>query len=138
MSDLILQALEFGVLGLCAITLVLVWRIINSEQNRENAPRKSILHAAYFFMMFSFTLALINGYVQLQQPITNDGAEEIQAQLQSELRQREDQLLQIRSAANPILNARSNILDRLPSGSERDTLMDLIESLRTVLNEDGG
>lgn len=50
MTDFVLRALEFGVLGLCAITLLLVWRIIKTEQGREGQPRQGILQACYVFM----------------------------------------------------------------------------------------
>jgi hypothetical protein len=136
MTDFALKALEFGVLGLCAITLLMVWRIISAEQGREGSPRNGILQAAYFFMAFSISLALINGYVQLQEPAGDADSTADVMELQARLRQREDQLLQIRSAAGPILNARTNILDRLPPGPARDTLQDLVESLRTVLSDE--
>ena len=32
MTDFALKALEFGVLGLCAITLILVWRVLQAEK----------------------------------------------------------------------------------------------------------
>ena len=136
MSDFVLQALEFGVLGLCAVTLLMVWKIIHTEQGRDGNPRNSILRAAYSFMFFSFTLAILNGYVQIQEPEGRIESSEEIANLQATLRDREDQLLRIRSAASPILNARSNILSRLPEGAARDTLRDLVESLRAVLSED--
>jgi hypothetical protein len=63
--NLFLKALEFGVIGLCLITLVIVWKIIKSEQIREAEPRKAILSAAYTFMVFSITLVVINTYIQL-------------------------------------------------------------------------
>jgi hypothetical protein len=133
MTDFILKALEFGVLGLCAITLLLVWRILQKEQNREGFPRKGILQASYIFMGFCFALAVLNGYVQLKErEIPKDVTEKV-ISLQNQLRESEDKLLRIRSAAGPILNARSNVLDRLPPGPERNTLLDLVNSLRTVL-----
>jgi cell division protein FtsB len=67
MTDFALTALEYGVLGLCAVTLVLVAGIIRFEQKRSGFPRRGILHASYAFMVFCLALALINGYVQLQE-----------------------------------------------------------------------
>ena len=133
MTDFALKTLEFGVLGLCAITLVLIWRILKTEQDRAGEPRRQILRAAYVFMAFSLALALLNGYVQLtERGIPVAATEELQS-LENQLRVSEDKLLQIRSAANPILVARSNILARLPAGPERDTLQDLVDALRAVL-----
>lgn len=133
MADFVLKALGFGVLGLCAITLLLVWRVLQAEQGREGEPRKGILTASYVFMAFSLALAVLNGYVQLRErEVPADTAETIEA-LKAELRVNEDKLLQIRSAATPILSARSNILRGLPPGPERDTLLTLINSLRETL-----
>jgi hypothetical protein len=61
-----------------------------------------------------------------------DTAERI-ASLEDKLRANEDKLLQIRSAARPVLNARGNILQGLPPGPERDTLLNLVNSLRETL-----
>jgi hypothetical protein len=133
MSDFALKALEFGVLGLCAITLLLVYGVLKAEQKREGFPRKGILQASYVFMTFSLALAVLNGYVQLQErQVPVDTAERI-ASLEDKLRANEDKLLQIRSAARPVLNARGNILQGLPPGPERDTLLNLVNSLRETL-----
>jgi hypothetical protein len=133
MSEFALKTLEFGVLGLCAITLILVWRLILAEQRREGNPRGGILQASYVFMAFCLALALLNGYVQLRETELPGNATQQIELLESQLRQSQDKLLEIRSAAEPILFARSNILDRLPPGPERDTLRDLVNSLRAVL-----
>jgi hypothetical protein len=133
MSALALKALEFGVLGLCAVTLILVWRVLQAEQKRKGAPRKGILQASYVFMSFCLALALLNGYVQLREKgVPAEASEKIEL-LETELRAKEDKLLQIRSAAEPILSARSNILGGLPPGPERSTLLTLVESLRETL-----
>ncbi|UTW12064.1 hypothetical protein [Marinobacterium rhizophilum] len=133
MNDFALKALEFGVLGLCAITLLLVFGVLQAEQKREGTPRKGILQASYVFMAFSLVLAALNGYVQLhEQEVPPDAAQNV-AELEARLRTNEDKLLQIRSAAAPILNARSNILQGLPPGPARDTLLTLVDSLRETL-----
>lgn len=133
MTDFAFKALEFGVLGLCAITLLLVSGVLRAEQKREGYPRKGILQASYVFMAFSLALALLNGYVQLREREVPTDRTEMVVALEAKLRVNEDKLLQIRSAASPILNARSNILQRLPPGPERDTLQNLVSSLRETL-----
>ena len=133
MTDFVLKALEFGVLGLCAITLILVWRVLQAEQKREGAPRKGILQGAYVFMAFSLLLAVLNGYVQLREREAPPGAAEAVEKLEAELRANQDKLLQIRSAAAPILNARRDILEGLPPGPEKNTLLALVNSLRENL-----
>ena len=80
MTDFALKALEFGVLGLCAITLLLVYGVLLAEQKREGHPRKDILRASYVFMAFSLALAVLNGYVQLREREVPVGtAKQIQA-----------------------------------------------------------
>lgn len=133
MTDFALKALEFGVLGLCAITLLLVYGVLLAEQKRKGDPRKDILRASYVFMAFSLALAVLNGYVQLREREVPVGtAKQIQA-CEAKLRAKEDKLLQIRSAATPILSARSDILEGLPPGPRRDTLITLVNSLRETL-----
>jgi hypothetical protein len=66
-SDFVLKALDYGVLGLCAITLLLVVAIIRAEQNREGYPRKGIIHLSFAFMALCLALASINGYVQIRE-----------------------------------------------------------------------
>jgi hypothetical protein len=131
--DFALKALGFGVLGLCAITLVLVWRVLDAEQRRDGNPRKGILQASYVFMAFCAALAVLNGYVQLSEKAVPPQTAARVKSLEAQLRASEDRLLQIRSAASPVLRARSNILERLPPGPERQTLLDLLSSLRQVL-----
>jgi len=133
MSDFAIKALEFGVLGLCAITLILVWRVLHAEQKREGNPRAGILQASYIFMVFSLVLALLNGYVQLKEGRESTDTTEKLEVLEGKLRIAEDKLLQIRSAAEPLLMARGNILMELPPGPERDTLIILVNSLRDTL-----
>lgn len=135
MTDFILKAIGFGVIGLCGIILLLVWHLLRSEQSREGEPRKSILNAAYSFMALSLCLAFIIGYVQLQERQVPQGAAEEITRLELELREKEDSLLKIRSASNPVLNSRIDILEKMPSGPERDTLVTLLGHLREALNE---
>ena len=133
MIEFVLKALEFGVLGLCAITLILVWRILLAEQKREGYPRKGILQASYVFMGFSIVLALLNTFVQLKEAAPSEEFVQQISSLEEELRLKEDKLLQIKSAATPIIGARSTIIRRLPDGPEKDTLKILVDSLKNNL-----
>ena len=133
MTDFALKALEYGVLGLCAITLILVWRMLRAEQGREGPPRPGVLRSAYVFMGFCLLLAILNGFVQLRESEVPEGAQAEIGTLAGDVRTCEDKLLAIRSAAHPILSARVSIIDRLDPGPERDTLKILVESLREAL-----
>ena len=128
----ILKFLEYGVLGFCAITLILVWRILQTEQKLIK-PRKTILNFSYIFMGFCFALAVLNGYVQLnEREIPKEVTEKVTS-LQNQLRENQDKLLEIKSATAPLLDVKNNILGKLPPGNERDTLIDIANKLRTVL-----
>lgn len=59
----VIQALQYGVLGLCMIMLILTYQIILTEQ-RRSVPRLSIMRFAGVFMIFCSILAVINGLVQ--------------------------------------------------------------------------
>ena len=89
MTDSVLKALEYGVLGLCAVALVIVAGIILSEQRRDGPPRNAIFQASYAFMVFCIALAVINGYVQLQERDV-DAARE--AALEQQLRETQELL----------------------------------------------
>jgi len=62
-----LKALDYGVLGLCAIMIIVAWRIIRQEQQRKGYPRKGILRFASGFMIFCFLLACLNAWVQIKE-----------------------------------------------------------------------
>jgi len=135
MTDFVVRVLDYGVLGLCAVTLLMVWRVLQSEQKREGDPRKGILKFVYVFMCFCLSLALVNGYVQLREgEVPSDVTAEMKI-LRNELRVVQDHLLTIQSAAGPIINARSNILGRLQDGPEKDALTDLLGALKETLVE---
>jgi hypothetical protein len=63
--DWIIKALNYGVAGLCAVIIVFTWRVIQSEQRRQGAPRKGILQFATAFMIFCALLAGLSAYVQV-------------------------------------------------------------------------
>lgn len=128
-----IDALEYGVLGLCVVAMYLAWRVLQGEQTRDGEPRRGILRATYGFMTFVVVLALVNGYVQLAEADATQIDPEEMAQLEQQLRESEDKLLAIRSAATPILSARAGIVGQLPPGPERATLQNLIEALQKAL-----
>ena len=84
-------------------------------------------------MALCLSLALLKGYVQLREREVPAGLAERVESLEAELRAKEDKLLQIRSAAAPVLFARGNILEGLPPGPERDALLALVNSLNEIL-----
>jgi hypothetical protein len=84
-------------------------------------------------MAFSLALAVLIGYVQLSERVVPADTAARVERLEAELRVKEDKLLQIRSAAAPILTARGDILAGLPPGPERNTLMTLVNSLQEIL-----
>ena len=84
-------------------------------------------------MGFCFALAVLNGYVQLnEREIPKEVTEKVTS-LQNQLRENQDKLLEIKSATAPLLDVKNNILGKLPPGNERDTLIDIANKLRTVL-----
>jgi hypothetical protein len=64
-SDFILKALNYGVIGFCAVCLVFVARILSIEQKRDGYPRQGIVRLALAFMVFCFALAGLNAYLQV-------------------------------------------------------------------------
>lgn len=66
-TDLVLKALSYGVIGLCAVILIATWRVLQTEQKREGSPRKGILQFATYFMAFCAFLAGLSAYVQISQ-----------------------------------------------------------------------
>lgn len=76
MMDFILKALQFGVLGLCAVMLVLAWRIIEREQLRVGHVRRGVIILATLYMFFCVVLGGLSAWVQLRDSGDGqDGAE---------------------------------------------------------------
>jgi len=109
METFALKALQYGVLGLCAIMLIATWRIIVTEQKRDGAPRKIILRFSALFMAFCVILAGVNGYVELAEGQQSRSAKE--------------RLALIRSAAMPLLNARVPTIESLPESPQKQQLL---------------
>ena len=130
----VIQILEFGVLGLCAIMLIAAWRILYNEQKREGEPRTGIMRFTLLFMGFCLVLAVLNSWVQLS---GGGSDEEFQSQIQtleSQLQEERDKLLRIRSAAEPLLNVRGSIINQLPDSLHQKTVLaDLLSELRSIL-----
>jgi hypothetical protein len=86
MYDFIIKALEFGVLGLCAVMLVFTLLAIYREQKRTDTPRKGIIWWSIAFMGFCILLAVLNSYVQLsEKQIANQHELSISRQVLKEL-----------------------------------------------------
>lgn len=66
-SDFVLKALDYGVLGLCAVMLIASWRILSKEQARKESPRRGVMIFTAIFMAFCVILAGVNAYVQLNE-----------------------------------------------------------------------
>jgi hypothetical protein len=66
-SDFVLKALNYGVIGLCAIILVATWQVLQTEQKRIGPPRRGIVRFALSFMVFCSALAGLSAYVQVSQ-----------------------------------------------------------------------
>lgn len=66
-SDFVLKALDYGVLGLCAVMLIASWRILSKEQARKESPRRGVITFTAIFMAFCVILAGVNAYVQLNE-----------------------------------------------------------------------
>jgi hypothetical protein len=65
--DFVLKALNYGVLGLCAIILVATWHVLQTEQKRIGPPRRGVVRFALSFMVFCSALAGLSAYVQVSQ-----------------------------------------------------------------------
>ena len=53
----LIQFLNYGAAGFCAILSILCWRLIAAEQKRSQNPRKAILQTCYVFMGFCLVLS---------------------------------------------------------------------------------
>lgn len=122
METFVLKALQYGVLGLCAVMLVVAWRIIRVEQRRQDEPRMGILRFTYAFMVFCFALGGLTSYVQLHEHYSTIEAEQ--------------RLSRIRAAAGPLLNARKPVVESLPDTlPQKRILVAFTNELRAVLSE---
>ena len=55
----LVQFLNYGAAGFCAILSILCWRLISAEQKRSQNPRKAILQTCYVFMGFCLVLSVL-------------------------------------------------------------------------------
>jgi hypothetical protein len=67
LPDTLLKALNYGVIGLCAIMIYLAWHLLRAEQTRSNKVRKDMLIAIYVFLAASLLTAVLVAYVQLRE-----------------------------------------------------------------------
>jgi len=133
MSEFVIKALNYGVLGLCAVMLVAVLRVLSAEQNRTGDPRPGIIKFATLFMVFCLALAVVNGYVQLTERSSGQATK-----LQARVTDYAHRLDQERYRLNEILgllgdNLQSQIDSTDPS--EKVKLKATINRLRTAAQE---
>ena len=157
MSDLVVKALAYGVLGLCAICLVATLAILRREQSRAGSPRRGIVRLAAGFMVFSFALAGLGSYVQLTEQRGIKDSTARSAQLDEQIRALNKQIEVMRSAqptADKLLTLQGRLreIDYMlknkfryevenPSGSPltlRSMVSDLRNSVRSAMNIAGG
>ena len=148
MPAFVLQALSFGVLGLCGVMLLALARVIYLEQQHTGQPRPQVLKLAYGFMSFCLALAVVNAYVQLH-PI--ESPEQIKAdqakldsvinalqadkkELSEKLRADDDRLHGIQSAMAPLLKVKGGALDELPDSSTKTVLVTVKNEIQKALD----
>lgn len=133
-SDFVVQALEYGVLGFSAISLVGAWGVLLREQKREGEPRQGIVAFTKLFMGFCLILVLLNTAVQ----VWGSGPEASEvariAALEDSLQVERERLASIRAAADPLLNVRGDVIGSLPESlPQKPVLEHLLRELRRVL-----
>jgi hypothetical protein len=62
----LIQFLNYGAAGFCAILSILCWRLIAAEQKRSQNPRKAILQTCYVFMGFCLVLSGLTTTAELR------------------------------------------------------------------------
>jgi hypothetical protein len=65
MLDFTIKALNYGVLGLCAVMILLAWRLIRAEQKLPGTGRRSILTAIYVFLGINLITAGLVAWVEV-------------------------------------------------------------------------
>jgi len=142
--------LQYGVLGICSIALILSSKIIYQEQKREGSPRKGILKSSVIFMVFSFSIAIINGYVQLKEKKESyelealrtklsQREEELQKQLikhdklESQLYIMKENIISARSALQPIRKTRGIVVNDMAAGVSKNILESINEQLDSII-----
>ena len=60
-SEFALKALTYGVVGLCAVMLVVAGQVLVQEQRRQGQPRRGIIRFTLAFMIFCVILASLTG-----------------------------------------------------------------------------
>lgn len=142
--------LQYGVLGICSIALILSSKIIYQEQRRYGLPRKGIIKVTIIFMVFSFFIAIINGYVQLEEKKESyelEGLriklykreEELQKQrikidkLQSQFSIVQKKVISARSALQPIVKTRDIIAKNMETGISKNLLESIKGQLESII-----
>ena len=103
MTDMLVQTLDYGVLGLCALMVVFAARVIYVEQKRDQQPRPGLMRFLYAFLGFCTVIAGLNAYVQVLEAGGVDS--ELHAQLQAEVANYKQQAALMRSKLDDINDA---------------------------------
>ena len=131
MTDFTLKALDYGVLGICAVMLIATWRIIGKEQSRGGNPRKGIINISRFFMGFCLLLAILNGYVQIIQG-EQIAVHKERVDHDSAIRSLET----LRQVSLPLLNTRELLVNQLPDDlPQKVVLTSLLKELKKAFKE---
>lgn len=131
MPDFVIKSLDYGVLGMCAVMLIVTWRIIDREQSRDGSPRIGILRIAWSFMGFCLILGGLNTYIQIAQA---------KHKFEHEERLRHDaavtSLETLRNVARPLLNTRGLLVNQLPDDlPQKEVLTSLLEELKKAFRD---
>ncbi len=120
--------LNYGLLGLCAIGLILFWRLLSAEQRRPGEPRRRILQLASLFLVLCVSLAGISLFLELRKI---DGDQEDLRALQADLARLEHALTTAQAAGSDCAVTRGRLEAQVAAKNEViDALRLALESLR--------
>ena len=135
MSETLLKALDYGVLGLCAVMVVFAARIIYKEQSREDAPKPELLRFVSLFLGFCILIVIINAYVQIyesklvQPEVVEKLSDELKAENDRKIRLKE-KLIGIKKALDQKENTELRSLLAVQDPAIRERLSNEIRGLK--------
>jgi hypothetical protein len=152
MNNLTLQALQYGVLGLCALSILFSAQMIYAEQKRDKVPRKGILCFAGFFMIFCLALALLVSFVQLREAGAENSIPRLEARIQEmqdllserdfqlhqttlELQKLRMKVVSAQRTLRPVSQSRGTAISYLPEGLARELLENITSILESLVQE---